>query len=212
MPALQKAGWNVVGIASRNRKQSDVIADRLGITAFDSWQELLRFPGLTALSIAVPQSFHKEIATAAIAAGKHVLCEKPFCLHLGDAQTLRVAAERAKLVHAINFEFREHPAIAYARRWIQEGKGGRVQSMTVSWLTGGWKLAIAGVSLTTTHPYKPLTVGLYLWMAAACLDRRLSAAWSAPSPLRCGTSGLGRPRPASAATPTGPSGTRPGGT
>src|SRR5947209_4506726 len=81
----------------------DVVADRVREVAaqwaiehaFTDYRELLAHPGIDAVDIATPNSFHREIALAALAAGKHVLCEKPLAIEVQHAREMERAADEA---------------------------------------------------------------------------------------------------------------------
>ncbi len=96
-----------VAIASPNRAQA--IADERKIPrAFPSLDAMLEAMGdeLDVISIASPPGDHYASVMAAIAAGKHVLCEKPLALRLREAEEMTAAAERAGIAHAVAFEYR----------------------------------------------------------------------------------------------------------
>ncbi|MBV8074033.1 MAG: Gfo/Idh/MocA family oxidoreductase [Candidatus Eremiobacteraeota bacterium] len=95
-----------LAIASPNRATQ--VARELGIPhAFASTDEMLRaLPQLEAISVASPPFAHYEAALAAIEAGKHVLCEKPFALDVAQAERLLAASKRHNRAYGIAFEFR----------------------------------------------------------------------------------------------------------
>ena len=87
IPAFQSEGLEVVAVCSRRSERVQEAAAKFGVpNAFTDYDEMLRLPGLDAVSIATPPSLHKEQALAAIAAGKHVMCEKPFALNASEAR------------------------------------------------------------------------------------------------------------------------------
>ncbi|OED35856.1 oxidoreductase [Chromatiales bacterium (ex Bugula neritina AB1)] len=85
------------------------------------WRVLIEDPAVEAVIIASPQSTHREIALAAIAKDKPVLCEKPMGASLDDARTMTLAAEAAGIVNMVGFNYVRTPATQYARKLIQDG-------------------------------------------------------------------------------------------
>ena len=85
------------------------------------WREAVTDPAVDVVDIVTPNFLHKEMAMAAIAAGKHVYCEKPLALSAADAQEMFEAAERAGVKTMVGFNYLRNPAIAEARRLIADG-------------------------------------------------------------------------------------------
>lgn len=81
----------------------------------------IRDAGVDAVIIATPNRVHHPIAMAAIAAGQHVLCEKPLALTVAQAREMAAAAEAAGVRHMTAFTYRFVPAIRYMKRLIDEG-------------------------------------------------------------------------------------------
>jgi predicted dehydrogenase len=120
--ALQAAGFEVKGLVGRNPEKTAERAQKVGIPhAFSDLDEALALPGVDAVTIATPPHTHAEIALAAIAAGKHVLCEKPFARDAGEARKMFEAAEAAGVVHLLGTEFRWSTGQAHAVRAMAEG-------------------------------------------------------------------------------------------
>ena len=90
------------------------------------WRELVADPRVEAVVIASPQATHREIALAAIAAGKPVLCEKPLGASLADAEAMAGAARAAGAVAMVGFNYVRTPATRHARRLIEDGALGRL--------------------------------------------------------------------------------------
>jgi len=83
--------------------------------------EIVRRDDVDAVIIATPNHTHLEIALAAIAAGKHVLCEKPLALNAADAQAMAEAAEAANVRHMTAFTYRFVPAMRYLAHLTKRG-------------------------------------------------------------------------------------------
>lgn len=86
-----------------------------------NWQVLVNDPAVEAIIIASPQSTHRDIALAAIALGKPILCEKPMGASVAESLEMTNAAEQAGVVNMVGFNYVRTPATQYARRLIKEG-------------------------------------------------------------------------------------------
>jgi predicted dehydrogenase len=93
--------------------------------AFSDYKEAIEHPQVNAVVIATPNVTHAPIALAAIAAGKHVLCEKPIAMNLDEAVRLLNAARQAKVVHMTAFTYRFVPAMRYMAHLVKAGHVGR---------------------------------------------------------------------------------------
>src|SRR5512146_2581138 len=96
IPAMQHCRLaEVSAIASRDAGRAREAAQELGIPrAFGSYDELLRSPDVDAVYIAVPNHLHVEWCVRAIQAGKHVLCEKPLSISVGEVRKVIAARDR----------------------------------------------------------------------------------------------------------------------
>ncbi len=90
------------------------------------WRSLVDNPAVGAVIIASPQDTHAEIALAAIARGKHVLCEKPLATTLAECETMVRAAHDAGIVNMTGFNYIKTPATQLAQTIIREGAIGRL--------------------------------------------------------------------------------------
>jgi predicted dehydrogenase len=82
---------------------------------------------LDLVSVHSPPFLHVEHVRAAVAAGHHVLCDKPFGVHAGEAKEMLEEAEAGEVVHAVNFEFRHQPARRRVHELVHSGAVGRVE-------------------------------------------------------------------------------------
>ena len=89
--------------------------------ATGDWRELVRDPAVDVVDITTPNSLHKEMALAAIAAGKHVYCEKPLALTATDALEMTEAAEAAGVKTLVGFNFLKNPAAGMIKGIIDDG-------------------------------------------------------------------------------------------
>jgi len=115
-PAADVAGVTVAAVAARDAARAEHYALRHGIAkAYVSYQELLDDPDIDAVYNPLPNSLHGPWTLRAIAAGKHVLCEKPFTQNADEAAQVVQAAEDSGLVVMEAMHYRYHPLIARLR-------------------------------------------------------------------------------------------------
>jgi predicted dehydrogenase len=116
--AVRAAGGTVVAYAGRDAGRTADAAVRAGVTMALTPAELVTHSDVDIVHICTPNSLHLELASAAIAAGKHVVCEKPLALSGADAAYLDGAAHAAGVVNAVPFVYRYYPSIREARARI----------------------------------------------------------------------------------------------
>lgn len=90
------------------------------------WRKLVEDPAVEVVDICVPSHLHKPIALAAIAAGKHVYCEKPVGLDSAEAAEIAAAAVRTGVRNLVGYSYLRNPVIGLARKLIDEGAIGDV--------------------------------------------------------------------------------------
>lgn len=95
--------------------------------ATTNWREMLDNPDIDVIDITAPNGLHKEMALAAIAAGKHVYCEKPLAPLATDAEEMANAAETAGVKTQVGFNYLSNPMLRLAREMIQEGELGEIR-------------------------------------------------------------------------------------
>lgn len=114
-------------ICGRNPEGVAAAAKELGWKKTStSWQEVINDPDIDIVDINTPNDSHAEIAIAAANAGKHVLCEKPLGLTVSQCQEMVDAVEKNKVVHMVCHNYRRIPAIAHAKKMIDEGAIGDI--------------------------------------------------------------------------------------
>ncbi len=99
-----------------------------------SWQDVVADPEIDVIDIATPNHLHAEIAIAAAEAGKHIICEKPLAPTAADAKRMLDAVEKAGVVSAVAFNYRRTPAVALAKKYIDEGAIGTVLNFRGTYL------------------------------------------------------------------------------
>jgi predicted dehydrogenase len=121
------AGARLVGVAGSSPASGQRAAGELGAEqAFASGEELVEAGGIDVVHIATPNHLHEPLALKALAAGKHVVCEKPVALDGNGAQRIADAAEASGLVVTVPFVYRFHPIIREARARVAAGELGRL--------------------------------------------------------------------------------------
>ena len=90
------------------------------------WRKVVERPDIDIIDICTPTYLHKEIAVSAAQNGKHIFCEKPLALTFSQAKEMYEAAEKAGVLHYVNHNYRRTPAIAFAKKMIEEGKIGQI--------------------------------------------------------------------------------------
>lgn len=126
--AIQRLGVaEVVAIAGSNQKATELRANELGIPlAYGNYKELLANPDIEVVHNCTPNHMHVEVNEQIIAAGKHVLSEKPLSLTSAESERLVAMAEKAEVVHGVNFVYRQYPIVQQMRAMIKDGNIGDV--------------------------------------------------------------------------------------
>jgi predicted dehydrogenase len=128
IPAFQALpGVEVVSIASARLERAEQVARERGIPhATQDWREVVREPSVDLVSIATPPHLHREMAIAAVHAGKAVLCEKPTALEAAEAEIMWMAAEQRGVLALMDHELRFLPSRQRMREIIQSGALGTI--------------------------------------------------------------------------------------
>jgi predicted dehydrogenase len=133
--ALRRLGIEVVGLVASIPELGEAKAQELRLPrAFATLDELLAEPDLTAVHIATPNYLHAPMVRAVLAAGKHVVCEKPLAMTAAEGEQLLRLAEAAGVVHAVNFNIRFYPLCHQARAMVRAGELGRLYQIRDSYL------------------------------------------------------------------------------
>ena len=151
MGAAHSQAWRTVGrvfdssvttsmkvLCGRNGEATSAAAERLGWAEVETdWRELIAREDVHIVDICTPGDSHAEIAVAALAAGKHVLCEKPLANTVAEAEEMTEAAERAKangVRSMVAFNYRRVPALALARQLVAAGRLGTIRHVRAVYL------------------------------------------------------------------------------
>jgi predicted dehydrogenase len=151
MGAAHSQAWRTVGrafelpvaarmnvLCGRDAAAAGAAAERLGWAAVETdWRALIERDDVQIVDVCTPGDSHAEIAIAALAAGKHVLCEKPLANNVAEAEAMAEAAERAKAVGVrsmVAFNYRRVPALALARQLVAAGRLGTIRHVRAVYL------------------------------------------------------------------------------
>ena len=128
-------------LAGRTESAVAEAAERFGFASWTTrWQDVVEDPEIDVIDICTPGDTHYEIALAALAAGKHVLCEKPLANSVEHSAEMAAAAAAAKeasprrALSLCGFSYRRTPALAYARQLIAEGAVGEIRQVRAHYL------------------------------------------------------------------------------
>jgi predicted dehydrogenase len=134
--SIRQAGARLVGVAASTPARSAAAASELGAEQpFGSAEELAESPDIDVLHICTPNNLHVPLAERALAAGKHVICEKPLALTLEEAHSIAEAASSAGSSQAaVPFVYRYYPTVREARERVHNGTAGRIQLAHGSYL------------------------------------------------------------------------------
>lgn len=147
IPGFVAAGAEVVAIADMNQAAAEKAAARYGIKRSykDAAVMLSENPEIDAVSVILPNKFHKPVAMQALQAGKHVFCEKPPALNAAEVVEMKTAAEKAGKSLMFNFNNRARPESQAIMDYIRDGSVGGINSAQAKWIRrtgipgfGGW--------------------------------------------------------------------------
>ena len=133
--AVRGAGGVVAAVAGSTPRSSAVAAERLGAErAAASAEELVESDDVDVVHVCTPNDLHARIEERALAAGKHVVCEKPLSTDLAGARRLADRAAGTSVVAAVPFVYRFHPTVRDARARVQRGDTGPLRLLHGSYL------------------------------------------------------------------------------
>lgn len=136
IPGLLHSGAaDVAAICDRDIDRAEAAAERFGIRAvFGDYQQMLEMAPLDAVTVATPPLEHAPATVTALAAGLHVLCEKPLATNLSDAVRMVEVAEEAGLVLAMNMHFRVLRESVALKAAVDAGQFGQLSAVHIRYL------------------------------------------------------------------------------
>jgi predicted dehydrogenase len=157
-------GCRIVACVDTDPARLETFAAAHKITeTYATTTDLLAQSNIDAVAIVTPDPFHKEIALECLAAGKHVLCEKPLALNYPDAKTMADAADKAGVINMVHFTYRNWAPLQKIANIVQTGKIGEIRHVEASyhqsWLVskqwGDWRTSPNWLwRLSTAHGSK----------------------------------------------------------
>jgi predicted dehydrogenase len=125
---LRRLGIPIAGILGIDRDEGEAVAKRMGISRiFQDYAELSESPEVDVVHICTPNYLHFPMAKAALAAGKHVICEKPLATNSQESAELVSLASEKGLTAIVNYNLRFYPLCQEARALIKEGEAGEIR-------------------------------------------------------------------------------------
>ena len=122
--AAQRAGARIVGVAASTPANTEAAAAQLGADrAFADGETLVASPDIDVVHVCTPNQLHAPLSELALAAGKHVICEKPLALDLQTAKHLQASARREGAIATVPFVYRFYPLVREARARVANGIG-----------------------------------------------------------------------------------------
>ena len=137
------------GVCTTSQEKSNIVCDKYGFEfGTTNEEDIINSPDIDVIDICTPNIYHYDSMKKAIAAGKHIYCEKPLCISLAQANEIAELAKRSEKINNIVFNNRFIAPIQRAKQLIDEGRLGRILSFNVSYLhssavltskNAGWK-------------------------------------------------------------------------
>jgi predicted dehydrogenase len=126
----------LVILSGRDHARVAKAASEYGFERFTTdWREVVSAPDVDIVDICTPPGTHAEIAAAAAAEHKAVICEKPLAVSCAQAVDAAAAVRRAGVLNAVGFNYRRLPAVSLMKRMIDEGAVGEVRLWRGTWLS-----------------------------------------------------------------------------
>jgi predicted dehydrogenase len=162
----------------RETEKVKAFADRWGYESTEAdWRRLIERKDIDVIDICTPNNLHAEIALAAAAAGKMILCEKPLAMDGAEGRRMVEAVERAGVPNMVWYNYRRVPAVAFAKQLIDEGKLGRIYHYRAKFLqdwtispelpqggAGLWRLDAAAAGSGVTGDLLAHCIDTALWL------------------------------------------------
>jgi predicted dehydrogenase len=180
--ALRRIGVDVVALAGSSPASARRVAAELRVpVACESVEALVARGDVDVVHVCTPNALHAEQVRLALAAGKHVVCEKPLASTAADAALLLAEAEASGRVHAVAYVYRFYPMVQAMRAAVAAGRLGRMHLLRGAYLAdfvlaedpGSWVLdpSLCGPALALAD------VGVHWWdLAEHVSGRRATAA------------------------------------
>lgn len=171
-------------VCSRNPEKVKAFAEQWGYESFETdWRKLVERDDIDAIDICTPNDTHAEIAIAAAAKGKMILCEKPLARTVAEGQKMVDAIEKAKVANTVWYNYRRVPAVTLAKQIIDSGKLGKIFHFRANFLqdwtispdlpqggTGTWRLDVDAAGSGVTGDLLAHCIDTAMWLNGAIRD------------------------------------------
>jgi predicted dehydrogenase len=165
-------------VCGRDATKLKAFADQWGYESVESdWRKLIERKDIDAVDICTPNNVHCEIAMAAAAAGKTILCEKPLAMNGAEGRKMVAAVEKAGVANTVWYNYRRVPAVTFAKQLIDSGKLGKVFHYRAKFLqdwtinpelpqggAGLWRLDAAAAGSGVTGDLLAHCIDTALWL------------------------------------------------
>ncbi|WP_422931009.1 Gfo/Idh/MocA family protein [Singulisphaera sp. PoT] len=165
-------------VCGRSEENAKAFAEKWGYESYETdWRKLVERKDIDAIDICTPNNTHAEIALAAAAAGKAILCEKPLSMDLVEGQKMVEAVEKAGVINTVWYNYRRVPAVTLAKRLIEEGRLGKIFHYRANFLqdwtisadlpqggAGLWRLDAAAAGSGVTGDLLAHCIDTALWL------------------------------------------------
>lgn len=171
-------------VCARDAKKAQAFADNWGYESIETdWKKLVERDDIDAVDICTPNNLHREIALAAAANGKMILCEKPIAMNSREGEEMCEAVERAGVANMVWYNYRRVPAVSLAKQLIDEGRLGKIFHYRANFLQdwtisedlpqGGealWRLDAAAAGSGVTGDLLAHCIDTALWLNGSIHD------------------------------------------
>jgi predicted dehydrogenase len=171
-------------VCSRNKEKVQAFADQWGYKSIETdWKALIARDDIDAVDICTPNDTHAEIAIAAAAAGKMILCEKPLSRNLEEGEKMVEAIEKAGVKNTVWYNYRRLPAVTLAKELIDSGKLGRIFHYRANFLqdwtisadvpqggAGTWRMDVEAAGSGVTGDLLAHCIDTAMWLNGGITD------------------------------------------
>src|SRR5277367_4366838 len=165
-------------VCARSADKAKAFAEQWGYESVETdWRRLIERKDIDLIDVCTPNNTHAEIALAAAAAGKMILCEKPLAMNGPEALKMVEAVEKAKVPNMVWYNYRRVPAVSLAKNLIDEGRLGKIFHYRANFLqdwtisadlpqggTGLWRLDVAAAGSGVTGDLLAHCIDTALWL------------------------------------------------
>jgi predicted dehydrogenase len=171
-------------VCSRNPEKVKAFAAQWGYESYETdWKKLVERDDIDAIDICTPNDTHAEIAIAAAAKGKMILCEKPLARTVAEGQKMVEAIEKSKVANTVWYNYRRIPAVTLAKQIIDSGKLGKIFHYRANFLqdwtispdlpqggTGTWRLDVDAAGSGVTGDLLAHCIDTAMWLNGPIKD------------------------------------------